>query len=92
MFFPLIIVGIIILIVLSKSVNIIQENQRIVIFRLGYFIKIDGPGVVMIIPFIDKGVRINLNKYFPDWEKMDRNDLNVKIIELILKNPNKKYT
>lgn len=88
----LIVCGIIILILLSKSINIIKENQRIVIFRLGHFIKVDGPGVVKIIPFLERGVIIDLNKYFPDWKIMDKNDLNKKVIELILRDPNKKYT
>jgi len=44
------------LVVLSMAVKITAEYERAVIFRLGRFVAVKGPGLFLIIPFIDKMV------------------------------------
>ena len=51
---------IIALILLTMAVKIAREYERGVIFRLGRFIGIKGPGLFLIIPFIDKMVKLDL--------------------------------
>ena len=48
------------LIVLPQTIKITREYERGVIFRLGRFAGIRGPGLFLIIPFIDKMVKIDL--------------------------------
>jgi regulator of protease activity HflC (stomatin/prohibitin superfamily) len=55
-----IVVGIIVLILLANAINILQEYQRAVVFRLGRFVGVRGPGFVLIIPFIEKIIRVDL--------------------------------
>jgi len=50
----------IVLIILSMSIKIVREYERAVIFRLGRLIGVKGPGLFLIIPFIDSLVRIDL--------------------------------
>jgi len=50
----------IIVAILAKSVKIVQEYERGVIFRLGRCVGAKGPGVFFVVPIIDKIVRINL--------------------------------
>lgn len=58
-------VGAVVLIVLAMvamAVKIIPEYQRLVVFRLGRCVGARGPGVVILIPFIDKGVKVDLRE------------------------------
>jgi len=48
------------LILLTMAVKITREYERGVIFRLGRFVGIKGPGLFLIIPFIDKMVKLDL--------------------------------
>ncbi|MEA3507847.1 MAG: slipin family protein, partial [Synergistota bacterium] len=53
--------GIVILIVLlAAAVKVVPEYQRGVVFRLGRFTVVKGPGLVIIIPVIDKMLRVDL--------------------------------
>lgn len=45
---------------LKMAVKIFPEYERGVLFRLGRLVTVKGPGLVLIIPFIDKIVRISL--------------------------------
>ena len=51
---------IIALILLTMAVKITREYERGVIFRLGRFVGIKGPGLFLIIPFADKMVKLDL--------------------------------
>jgi len=51
---------IVLLIILPQAVKICREYERGVIFRLGRFAGIKGPGLFLIIPVIDKMVKIDL--------------------------------
>jgi regulator of protease activity HflC (stomatin/prohibitin superfamily) len=53
-------IAIIAIILLSASIRIVQEYERGVIFRLGRFVGIRGPGFILLIPFIERMVRIDL--------------------------------
>ncbi len=47
---------------LVNAVKIVPEYQRLVVFRLGRSIGAKGPGLVLLIPFIDRGVRVDLRE------------------------------
>lgn len=58
-------IGVIILIVLvflASALKIVAEYQRLVVFRLGRCIGAKGPGLVILIPFIDRAVRVDLRE------------------------------
>src|SRR5574340_1295151 len=58
-------IGVIILIVLvflASALKIVAEYQRLVVFRLGRCIGPKGPGLVILIPFIDRAVRVDLRE------------------------------
>jgi regulator of protease activity HflC (stomatin/prohibitin superfamily) len=44
----------------SASVRVLREYERGVVFRLGRLIELKGPGVVLLIPFLDRLVRVSL--------------------------------
>jgi len=56
----IIIIVIILLIFLAMSVKIVREYERAVIFRLGRLLGAKGPGLFLIIPFVDNFIKIDL--------------------------------
>ncbi len=65
--------------ILFLCVKIAREDERIVVLRLGRFLKVAGPGLVWIILGIDKAVKINLNRDFPGWQGLSQMELEEKI-------------
>ena len=43
-----------------KFFLVLQEYQRAVVFRLGRFMKVGGPGWLILVPFVDSAVRVDL--------------------------------
>lgn len=54
------IVAIVILVTIASSIRIVREYERAVVFRLGRLIGAKGPGLIILIPFIDKTVKVDL--------------------------------
>jgi regulator of protease activity HflC (stomatin/prohibitin superfamily) len=52
----------------SVALRIVREYQRLVVFRLGRALGSRGPGLVVLIPFVDQGVRVDLREIFFDVE------------------------
>ncbi len=48
--------------ILGSAIRIVQEYERLVVFRLGRCIGQKGPGLVLLIPFIDQGRRVDLRE------------------------------
>jgi regulator of protease activity HflC (stomatin/prohibitin superfamily) len=69
------------------SLKTLREDERLVIIRLGHFFKIAGPGIVMILPLIDRGIRVNLNRDLPGWQGLSKIELEEKIKASVLSKP-----
>jgi regulator of protease activity HflC (stomatin/prohibitin superfamily) len=52
----------------ALAVRIVREYERLVVFRLGRAVGARGPGLVLLIPFVDKGERVDLREMFFDVE------------------------
>jgi regulator of protease activity HflC (stomatin/prohibitin superfamily) len=60
-------VGVVLLllaIILPQALRVVREYQRLMVFRLGRAIGAKGPGLVFLIPFIDKGVMVDLRELY----------------------------
>jgi len=57
---PIIILAIFVLIILASSVRVVNEYERGVVFRLGRYVGVRGPGLVLLIPFIERMVKVEL--------------------------------
>ena len=55
-----------VLIVLALAIRVVPEYQRLVVLRLGRVIGAKGPGLVLLIPVVDRGVRVDLRERFFD--------------------------
>ena len=59
------------LIILSNAVKILREYERGVIFRLGRLIRAKGPGLILLIPIVDKMIRVSLRTVVLDVPPQD---------------------
>ena len=59
-FFPFLVVVFLVVAFLANAIRILPEYERGVLFRLGRVKKVRGPGIVLIIPGIDRLVRVSL--------------------------------
>jgi regulator of protease activity HflC (stomatin/prohibitin superfamily) len=65
--FPLVII----ILLLVYSIRILREYERAVVFLLGRFWKVKGPGLVVIVPFIQQMVRMDLRTRVLDVPPQD---------------------
>ncbi len=47
-------------ILVPQMIRVLREYERAVVFRLGKFLKVKGPGLVVLVPFIDRIERVDL--------------------------------
>src|SRR5271157_5298247 len=70
-----------------SAVKIIKEYERAVVFRLGRLLKAPkGPGIILIIPLIDRWVRVNLRLIAMDVPSQDvitKDNVSVKVNAVI---------
>src|ERR1700722_20145504 len=69
-FFSMVLAAILIIIFLSFF-RILMEYQRAVVFTLGRFWKVKGPGLIIIIPFVQQSRRIDLRIIVMDVPSQD---------------------
>jgi regulator of protease activity HflC (stomatin/prohibitin superfamily) len=70
------------LIVVAASIRILREYERAVVFRLGRLLEQKGPGVVLLIPFVDRLVRVSLRtvtQQIPPQEVITRDNVPARV-------------
>jgi hypothetical protein len=65
----------------------LRNDQRGVVFRLGKLMGVVGPGLVITIPGLDHVLVVDLGEAFPGWEGYGKEELEQKIISLVLDSP-----
>ena len=71
---------------LSAAIRILKEYERGVIFRLGRVIKAKGPGLIILIPVIDKMIKVSLRLVAMDVDPQDvitKDNVSVKVNAVI---------
>src|ERR1700733_9073395 len=69
-------------IVIGASVRILREYERAVVFTLGRFQKVKGPGLVLLIPFLQQMVRVDLRIQvieIPTQDVISRDNVSMKV-------------
>ena len=70
-FSPLIVLVVLVVMFLASAIKILNEYERAVLFRLGRIRDIKGPGLIIIIPGIDKIVKIDMRTITMDVPPQD---------------------
>jgi len=71
---------------LSSAIRILKEYERGVIFRLGRVIKTKGPGLIILIPIIDKMVKVSLRLVtmdVPEQDVITKDNVSIKVNAVI---------
>ena len=64
---PLIVVALVLILViwfLASAIKVVREYERLVVFRLGRVLGTKGPGLVILIPLVDRAVSVDLREFY----------------------------
>jgi regulator of protease activity HflC (stomatin/prohibitin superfamily) len=81
-----VVIAIGVLILLSAAIRIVQEYERGACFRLGRFVGLRGPGLVFLIPFVERMMKVDLRVItmdVPSQECMTRDNVTVTVDAVI---------
>jgi regulator of protease activity HflC (stomatin/prohibitin superfamily) len=84
--YALLAVVLVVIFFLSASIRILNEYERGVVFRLGRMIGSKGPGLIILIPVIDRMVKVSLRLVAMDVDPQDvitRDNVSVKVNAVI---------
>jgi regulator of protease activity HflC (stomatin/prohibitin superfamily) len=77
---------VLVILFLSTAIKILKEYERGVIFRLGRVIKAKGPGLIILIPLIDRMVKVSMRLVAMDVDPQDvitRDNVSVQVNAVI---------
>ena len=83
---PIITIVVLVLLFLYSAIKILNEYERGVIFRLGRVIRAKGPGLIILIPIVDRMIRVSLRLVAMDVDPQDvitRDNVSVKVNAVI---------
>ena len=63
--------GFVVLVVILSGIRIAQEYERAVVFRLGRFLRIKGPGIYYLIPLIDRQQKVDIRTTTVNLEQQE---------------------
>jgi regulator of protease activity HflC (stomatin/prohibitin superfamily) len=78
--YPLVLVALVVIGV--RSVKVMREYQRAVVFTLGRFTGVKGPGLILLLPYVQQMVRVDLRTVVHDVPSQDvisRDNVSVKV-------------
>ncbi|MFH1312856.1 MAG: slipin family protein [Candidatus Eisenbacteria bacterium] len=94
----LIAVGFVILFILVNAIRVLREYERGVIFRLGRLMSSKGPGLILLIPIVDRMVKVSLRMVVMDVPPQDvitKDNVSVKVNAVVyfrVMDPNRAVT
>jgi len=71
---------------LASAVRILREYERGVVFRLGRFLKVKGPGLILLIPGLDKMVKVSLRTVamdIPPQDVITKDNVSIKVSAVV---------
>ncbi len=79
---PLLILYVVIFLLLTSSIKIMRQYERAVLFQLGRFRVVKGPGLIIVVPFIQQIVRVDLRVVVmevPSQDVISRDNVSMKV-------------
>jgi len=80
---PLIVLG---FFLITSSIKIIREYDRAVVFRLGRFYRVKGPGLIILVPILDKMIKVGMRTVAMDVPPQDvitKDNVSIKVNAVI---------
>src|SRR5215471_14799881 len=82
----LIFIGFAVLLILVNSIKVVREYERLVVFRLGLLVGERGPGLILLIPILERAVKVGLRTVTMDVPAQDvitKDNVSVKVNAVI---------
>jgi regulator of protease activity HflC (stomatin/prohibitin superfamily) len=79
---PFIVLVVLVVMFLASAIRILNEYERGVIFRLGRVIDVKGPGLIILIPVVDRMVKVDMRTITMDVPPQDvitRDNISIKV-------------
>jgi regulator of protease activity HflC (stomatin/prohibitin superfamily) len=79
---PYVVIAVVIVAILMTMLRIFREYERAVVFTLGRFSGVKGPGLIILIPFVQQAVRVDLRTIVldvPSQDVISRDNVSVKV-------------
>lgn len=79
---PMIVVVVLVVMFLASAIRIMNEYERAVIFRLGRIRDVKGPGLIIIIPGIDRVVKVDMRTItmdIPPQDVITKDNVSIKV-------------
>src|SRR5688572_31971922 len=76
------VVALLVIVVFTATVKVVQEYERGVVFRLGRYVGARGPGLILLLPWIERMVKVDLRVItmdVPSQEVITRDNVTVKV-------------
>ncbi|MDO9559333.1 MAG: slipin family protein [Syntrophales bacterium] len=80
--YPIIVIVVLVIMFLASAIRILNEYERAVIFRLGRMIDQKGPGLIILIPIVDKMVKVDMRTItmdIPPQDVITRDNVSIKV-------------
>ena len=82
----MIVAGLVILSILTSSLKILQEYERGIVFRLGRSVGVRGPGLIILIPFLEKMMKVDMRTVTMDVQPQDvitKDNVSIKVNAIV---------
>ncbi len=76
---PFLVILVLMILFFVSSIRIVKESQRAAVFRPGQFVGVTGPGIIVLIPMVDKAKIVDLNKWIPEWQQLSSVELDERV-------------
>ena len=63
------------------AIKQVEEGSRLIIERFGRYLRIGGPGRHFLLPYIDRGIKVDLNQEMPGWQGMTEPEFEEKVMQ-----------
>ncbi|MCX5753468.1 MAG: SPFH domain-containing protein, partial [Candidatus Krumholzibacteria bacterium] len=73
---------VLVIFIVGNSVRVLREYERGVVFRLGRFVGVRGPGLILLIPMFEKMVKVTLRTValdVPPQDVVTKDNVSVKV-------------
>lgn len=77
-------ISILVLLVAVSSFRVANERERLVVFRLGKLLRVSGPGLSVVIPFVDRTIKVNVQQVI-GWEGLSKEELEKRVVDIALR-------
>ena len=78
---------VVLLVIAAKSLVVGKEDERLVVLRLGKVLGVHGQGLSIIIPFLDRVIRIKVET-IPGWRELGESELRERAVQIALQRNN----